>query len=79
MSVSSGCDSDARVSQMSWFETSEDDPGRAVTQQALDADAEVILATGGDGTLRAVAEHLADTHADTDLGIIPLGARNLLA
>lgn len=39
----------------------------------------MILAAGGDGTVRAVAEHLADAHADTDLGIIPLGTGNLLA
>jgi len=69
----------ATTGEVSWFETSEDDPGRAATQQALDAGVEVILAAGGDGTVRAVAEHLADTHADADLGIIPLGTGNLLA
>ena len=69
----------APVSRVSWFETSEDDPGQTATQQALDAGVEVILAAGGDGTVRAVAEHLADTHADMDLGIIPLGTGNLLA
>lgn len=65
--------------RVSWFETSKDDPGRAATQQALEAGVDVILAAGGDGTVRAVAEHLADTHADTDLGVIPLGTGNLLA
>ncbi len=59
--------------KVSWFETSEDDPGRDATERALEADVEVILAAGGDGTVRAVAEHLADTHADADLGIVPLG------
>ncbi|MDF1490392.1 diacylglycerol/lipid kinase family protein [Tessaracoccus caeni] len=65
--------------RVSWFETSEDDPGRRATQQALDAGAEVVLAAGGDGTVRAVAEHLADTGADAALGIVPLGTGNLLA
>ncbi|MGO2112938.1 MAG: diacylglycerol/lipid kinase family protein [Pseudoclavibacter sp.] len=64
---------------VSWFETSEDDPGRAATQEALDAGVDVVIAAGGDGTVRAAAEHLADTHAQVDLGIIPLGTGNLLA
>ncbi|MEB4614642.1 diacylglycerol/lipid kinase family protein [Leucobacter sp. M11] len=65
--------------RFSWFETSADDPGRAATQQALDAGATLILAAGGDGTVRAVAEHLADTGGSADLGIVPLGTGNLLA
>ncbi|UJP09708.1 NAD(+)/NADH kinase [Microbacterium sp. KUDC0406] len=65
--------------EVSWFETSEDDPGRDATQRALDAGVDLILAAGGDGTIRAVAEHLAETQAETDLGIIPLGTGNLLA
>ena len=64
---------------VSWFETSEDDPGGDAAQRALDAGADVILAAGGDGTVRAVAEHLADTKAPAELGIIPLGTGNLLA
>lgn len=69
----------AATSRVSWFETSEDDPGRAATQRALDVGVDVILVAGGDGTVRAVAEHLAETQADTDLGIVPLGTGNLLA
>ncbi len=65
--------------QVSWFETSEDDPGREATQRALDASADLVLAAGGDGTVRAVAEHLAKAEADAELGIIPLGTGNLLA
>jgi len=64
---------------VSWFETSEDDPGGDAARRALDAGADVILAAGGDGTVRAVAEHLADTNAQAELGIIPLGTGNLLA
>jgi len=62
-----------------WFETSEDDPGRAATRRAVEAGASVILAAGGDGTVRAVAEHLAETGAPAELAIIPLGTGNLLA
>lgn len=63
----------------SWHETAEEDPGRAATQAALDAGATLVLAAGGDGTVRAVAEHLAETGADAELGVIPLGTGNLLA
>ncbi|WP_461106156.1 diacylglycerol/lipid kinase family protein [Tessaracoccus terricola] len=65
--------------EVSWFETAEDDPGRGATEQALATGAGLVLAVGGDGTVRAVAEHLAQTGADVDLGIIPLGTGNLLA
>ncbi|WP_424936104.1 MULTISPECIES: diacylglycerol/lipid kinase family protein [Bacteria] len=67
---------------VSWHETSEDDPGRAAAQAALGAGATVIAAAGGDGTVRAVAEHLAEagSEGDTaDLAIVPLGTGNLLA
>ncbi len=64
---------------VSWFETTEDDPGRGATQSALAAGASLILAAGGDGTIRAGAEHLAETGAAADLGIVPLGTGNLLA
>ncbi|WP_433674172.1 diacylglycerol/lipid kinase family protein [Microbacterium gorillae] len=65
--------------EVSWFETTEDDPGRGATESALAAGAELILAAGGDGTIRAVAEYLAETGASADLGIVPLGTGNLLA
>ncbi|MFK4790421.1 diacylglycerol/lipid kinase family protein [Microbacterium sp. ZW T5_56] len=65
--------------EVSWFETTEDDPGRGAAESALAAGAELILAAGGDGTIRAVAEYLAETAATADLGIVPLGTGNLLA
>lgn len=65
--------------EVSWFETTKDDPGRGAAENALAAGAGLILAAGGDGTIRAVAEHLAETAATADLGIVPLGTGNLLA
>ncbi|MBO1900966.1 NAD(+)/NADH kinase [Leucobacter weissii] len=62
-----------------WFETAEDDPGRSATRKALESGAGLVLAAGGDGTVRAVAEELAEAGASADLGIIPLGTGNLLA
>ncbi|MGI3785895.1 MAG: diacylglycerol/lipid kinase family protein [Janthinobacterium lividum] len=60
-----------------WLETTADDPGRVMTRQALDADVELVLAAGGDGTIRMVAQVLAGT--DVAMGILPVGTGNLLA
>lgn len=64
---------------VTWHETSEDDSGRGAAQEAVEAGAVVVCAAGGDGTVRAVAEYLAESGAEADLGIIPLGTGNLLA
>lgn len=60
-----------------WLETSKDDPGRAMTRQAVDAGVDLVLAAGGDGTIRVVAAELAGT--DIAMAIIPAGTGNLLA
>lgn len=60
-----------------WLETEADDPGRAMTRQAVDAGVDLVLAAGGDGTIRLVAAGLAGT--DVAMGIIPAGTGNLLA
>ena len=65
--------------RVSWHETGEDDPGLGAARGAVEAGADVVLAAGGDGTVRAVAEHLAESGARAELGIIPLGTGNLLA
>jgi YegS/Rv2252/BmrU family lipid kinase len=62
-----------------WWETTPDDAGQGVTERAIADGANLVIAAGGDGTVRAVAEHLADSGADADLGIVPLGTGNLLA
>lgn len=62
-----------------WFETSEDDAGQGVTAQALAAGADLLVVAGGDGTVRAVAERLAEADTATELAIVPLGTGNLLA
>jgi len=62
-----------------WFETSVDDAGQGAAARAIEAGAGVLIVAGGDGTVRAVAERLAETDGDVELGIVPLGTGNLLA
>ncbi|WP_092966873.1 diacylglycerol kinase family protein [Agromyces sp. CF514] len=66
-------------SDVSWFETSVEDPGQGAAARALATAPDLLLVAGGDGTVRAVAEHLAEARAGVDLGIVPLGTGNLLA
>jgi len=63
--------------EVRFFLTTEEDPGRAMAQDAVDAGCEIVFAAGGDGTVRAVAEILAGS--DVALGILPHGTGNLLA
>lgn len=60
-----------------WLETSEDDPGRGMTREALAAGVDVVLAAGGDGTIRVVADAMAGS--GTTMAVIPAGTGNLLA
>ncbi len=60
-----------------WLETTVNDAGQGVTARALKAGASVVLASGGDGTIRAVAEALRGS--GTPLTVIPQGTGNLLA
>lgn len=58
-------------------ETTEDDPGQGQTERAVADGADLVVACGGDGTVRACLDALAGT--DTALAIVPLGTGNLLA
>lgn len=62
---------------ITWSPTTEDDPGFGQTRAAVERGDDTVIAVGGDGTVRAVAECLAGT--DTTLGVVPLGTGNLLA
>ncbi|MGX1791876.1 diacylglycerol/lipid kinase family protein [Microbacterium sp. NPDC055312] len=65
--------------ELMWWETAADDPGRAMTAEAVHAGCDVVVAVGGDGTVRTVAEILASAENAPALGIVPQGTGNLLA
>lgn len=60
-----------------WLETEPDDPGASATRRALRRSADLIVAAGGDGTVRAVCA--AAAASDLPVAILPAGTGNLLA
>lgn len=68
---------EAALPEPFFYDTTVDDPGTGQARTALADGADVVVAAGGDGTVRAVAEGLSGT--DTPMGIVPAGTGNLLA
>ena len=65
------------LTEVEFIETRLDKDGRACALEALRNGADVIVAVGGDGTVRTVASAVSGTgHA---LGILPIGTGNLFA
>ncbi len=60
-----------------WLETTPEDPGREMTAKAVAAGVDLVLAAGGDGTIRIVIAGLVGT--DIPCALLPAGTVNLLA
>jgi YegS/Rv2252/BmrU family lipid kinase len=60
-----------------WLETTSEDRGRAMTEQAVREKVDLVLGAGGDGTIRVICSGLA--HTGIPFGLIPAGTGNLLA
>ena len=60
-----------------WLATPADDPGPAITDQVVSAGLDRVIAVGGDGTVRIVADRLAQS--GIPMAVVPLGTANLLA
>lgn len=68
---------EAGWSRTRWIETDPNDAGEAAATQALSKGASVVLAAGGDGTVRAVASALRGS--GVPIALLPVGTGNLLA
>lgn len=60
-----------------WFETTVDDAGGSMARAAVAAGADVVVAAGGDGTVRVICAEMAST--GVPVGVVPAGTGNLLA
>ena len=68
---------EAGWSESVWLETAADDPGTGMAREAVGRGCDVVLAVGGDGTIRSVSEGLRGT--GVPLALCPQGTGNLLA
>jgi len=60
-----------------WFETTRQDPGQGHTRRALADGTDLVMVSGGDGTVMACVTSLAGTQVP--LAVLPGGTGNLLA
>ena len=60
-----------------WYATTIEDAGQLLVAEAIKQGATMVMAAGGDGTERAVAEGLRGT--DVSMALLPSGTGNLLA
>jgi YegS/Rv2252/BmrU family lipid kinase len=72
-----GLAADSGFTSVVWWETTVEDTGYRMAHEAAVSGCDVVLAVGGDGTIRAVCEELAGT--GIPVGIVPAGTGNLLA
>jgi diacylglycerol kinase (ATP) len=75
--VVSAASADGGWAQPLWFATTLADAGQGVTAMAVAAGVDLVMAAGGDGTVRAVAEALRGT--GVTMALLPSGTGNLLA
>ena len=68
---------DSGFASVVWWETTVEDTGYQMAHEAAVSGSDLVLAVGGDGTIRAVCEELAGT--GVPVGIVPAGTGNLLA
>jgi diacylglycerol kinase (ATP) len=68
---------EAGLPELKVYETTVEDPGQRMARDAIADGADVVIAAGGDGTVRFVAEELAGTNVA--LALVPMGTGNLLA
>ena len=60
-----------------WLKTTPEDSGVSQAKEAVEQGADLVIATGGDGTVMACATGLAGS--EVPLAVLPLGTGNLVA
>jgi diacylglycerol kinase (ATP) len=60
-----------------WLATPVDNPGQAITADVVSAKPDRVIVVGGDGTVRIVADRLAQS--GIPMAVVPVGTGNLLA
>lgn len=60
-----------------WLETRPDDTGERLAREAVHSGVDLVLASGGDGTITACVGGVAGS--GVPLGVLPSGTGNLLA